>query len=192
MFKKFSTKQELSVVAKLIRAILLDTSRRDIINPAHFLTLIREPAFVDELARKMEGNLRGEHSIAEIKKVLPKSNKILFDQLVDKFITFDQFKLRIHKNQRDKMLEEKNAKSNVREKFHTLLQKPDTSKRASDDYKCLDDLIDMNGSELYIVSEQKRKDLTKIMDMIYRKDSKGNYLVQDLVRDSKQWENNQR
>ena len=47
-------------------------------------------------------------------------------------------------------------------------------------------------SDIYEVSDKRRQDLTKVMDMIYRKDSKGNYLVEDLVRENAQWETNQR
>ena len=56
----------------------------------------------------------------------------------------------------------------------------------------LDDFIDREGEKMFKVSEDEEENHLKVMNMIYNKDSKGNFLIEDLVRDHKQWEYNQR
>lgn len=57
---------------------------------------------------------------------------------------------------------------------------------------CLDDLIDREGEAMFKVSEEEAENHLKVMNMIFNKDSKGNFLIEDLVREHKQWEYNQR
>ena len=45
---------------------------------------------------------------------------------------------------------------------------------------------------MFKVSEEEAENHLKVMNMIFNKDSKGNFLIEDLVREHKQWEYNQR
>ena len=143
--------------------MLLDQKRRELVSANEYETILKEPMFVEDLARMMDGMFRGPATNYEIRQILPQSEKALFDQLLNQAITFQQFKLRIYNRQQDDMRRKRKSYS-------------------INNYKvqCLDDLRDYAQSDIYEVSEKRRQDLTKIMDMIYRKDSQGNYLVEDL------------
>jgi hypothetical protein len=46
--------------------------------------------------------------------------------------------------------------------------------------------------EFFKITEEERQNYNKVMSMIFRKNSKGNYLVEDLVRENQSWETNER
>jgi hypothetical protein len=48
------------------------------------------------------------------------------------------------------------------------------------------------GKEYVQLTDQERSDYRKVMQMIFRKDGHGRFLVDDLVRENQEWETNQR
>lgn len=46
--------------------------------------------------------------------------------------------------------------------------------------------------DFFNLSDEERQNYSKVMNMIFRRDSKGNYLVEDLVRENQSWETNDR
>ena len=95
--------KELNSISTIACDTLLDHKRRESVSAAEYETILKEPMFVDDLARLMDGMFRGPATNPEIKKILPQSDKVLFDQLLKKDITFQQFQLRIYNRQQEDM-----------------------------------------------------------------------------------------
>ena len=69
---------------------------------------------------------------------------------------------------------------------------PDEDKGPNRDIFTVQAASEKLDKEFFNITPEESKNYKKIMNMIFRKDGKGKFLVEDLVRENQDWENNER
>jgi DNA mismatch repair ATPase MutS len=118
------------------------------VTAADFIKIKEESIIVDELAKALYKNSRGDPSLKQIKDLIYKCDKLLFEEFANKLITYNQALNR-------QFMKNAAAKTGNSQTFY-----------------CLDDFLDLPTGKLFKVSEKEHHELSEIMNLTLRKNKK--------------------